>query len=103
MVDLLHAWLLRARNLVREHDLATLVRRLQHGQANLKRGLAPSSVGKCRPILRHGLMELAQLGRAPGVARTRNLLTAGLGVDENSLRRLPDGAALAGHDGQPEK
>src|SRR5260370_23670033 len=100
LLDALHV---HARKLMLERDLAAFFGRLQHGDADLKGGLAPSPIGKCRAILHDRLMELAQLGAAPRVGRARNFLTAPFRVNVDAARRLPDDAALAGHDGQAEE
>src|SRR6202035_4475633 len=76
---------------------------LQHGDADLKCRLSPSPVGKCRTILHHRLMELAQLGAAPLVGRARYFFAAALRVNVDPARRLPDDSAPAGHDGQAEE
>src|SRR5215469_10384605 len=89
--------------LMRQCHLAMLVRRLQHGNTDLKRRLSPSSVRECRAILRDRPLKLAQLGTAPFVEAAVNLLAARLRIDVEAPRRLANDATLAGYDGQAEE
>src|SRR6516164_5962559 len=93
----------RRGDLMRQRHLATLLRRLQHGNADLKGRLPPAPVREGGAILCDRLLQLAQLGAAPLVETAGDLLAARLRIDEEPAWRLPNDAALAGHDGQAEE
>jgi hypothetical protein len=94
--------LVERRRLVREEDFSPRSRRGQHGQAHFQIPFAPAfTVGRLMTV-DHGLIQLADHRIPPCFIRgERNLLFRLLTVDEEAVRRLPNVALLATHQGQP--
>ena len=89
---------------MRQTYFPPLLIRLQYGQANFQGRFAPPSVMRHWLIRRDGFTEIFELYfERPLPLRALDFAYAGLLVDEDSFRGLPQNTSLTAHNREPEE